>query len=283
MPAGLPGVGCWAVTRVIDRARCRNPAVSARVIERVGQNRWLAQLIATPAGTRRLIERRERRARMDVGEVAAARRRQLEAAAEVGGHAARGTRGPWDRTGSSGTRRGDAGRHDPGDRRRLRGAARDVLEVDATGGRELERLGEEDGHLAARHLGLGAEAVVLRRVAGLHDPRGRHRVDRRLEAGLVVVDEPAGRRRDTDGRGGRAAARRRRGRPVRLDAGGTSARTVSQCGREPEPSRPSTARTSAIGTGADSDLGRCLRAPRHHREHPDRERAGAPDRAPESP
>ena len=56
VPAGLPGTGCLAVTRVIDRARCRNPAVSARVIECVGQNLWLAQLIATPAATRRLIE-----------------------------------------------------------------------------------------------------------------------------------------------------------------------------------------------------------------------------------
>ena len=56
VPAGLPGVGCWAVTRVIDRARGGSPAVSARVMARVGQNRWLPQLIATPAVASRLID-----------------------------------------------------------------------------------------------------------------------------------------------------------------------------------------------------------------------------------
>src|SRR4029450_254871 len=38
-PEGLPGAGCAAVTRVMLRARWREPAVSARLVSRLGEGR----------------------------------------------------------------------------------------------------------------------------------------------------------------------------------------------------------------------------------------------------
>ena len=55
LPSGLPGAGCAAVIRVMDLARWRKPAVSARLMSRFGQNRWLPHEIARPAVARRLI------------------------------------------------------------------------------------------------------------------------------------------------------------------------------------------------------------------------------------
>ncbi len=48
-PDALPGAGCWALMRVMLSARCRNPAVSARVMSRPGQNLPWPQPMATPA------------------------------------------------------------------------------------------------------------------------------------------------------------------------------------------------------------------------------------------
>ena len=55
-PSGLPGVGGGGVTAVRAMTCARNPAVSARVILRSGQNLPLAQVIASPAVARRSMD-----------------------------------------------------------------------------------------------------------------------------------------------------------------------------------------------------------------------------------
>ena len=56
MPAGLPGSGWAAMTRVLPRTFAMKPAVSALVTARLGQNRWVAHETARPAVASRLMD-----------------------------------------------------------------------------------------------------------------------------------------------------------------------------------------------------------------------------------
>ena len=195
VPAGLPGAGCGGVTRVTDRARCRKPAVSARVMARAGQKWRLPQLIAAPAVARRLMAVANGVAAWTSVKGPPVAVVSLSALAEERGHAAAGDlRGRAEA--ALRTRRRDPRGHDLVDRPGLRRPAGDVREVDAARRRQLERADDEHGHVGAADGRLRTEAVVPRRVArGHHASRG-HGLDRGWnEEWSSSTNRPVSRRR----------------------------------------------------------------------------------------